>query len=186
MVQRLMWLSAASPGQTGEECSSSDHITLRLEVERNKRLAEVDVTNGTSISDLAVRPGHWARWRGPAAAWWAGVARRAGLTAACPWALGAAPGRPPSPRPTGDAPGFGPRGAGPPLSPPRRRGAFGCPRGPQPPDTKQSANTTSPGCAPAWRRGAVGSGACSAWAGASAPAAPSAPAGCPPGGTPPP
>src|SRR5262245_38747002 len=37
--------------------------------------------------------------------------------------------------------------------------------------SKRSANTTSPGSAPAWRRGAAGSGACSAWAGASAPAA---------------
>src|SRR5438876_813411 len=39
-----MWLNAVSPRQVGEECSSSGHITLRLEVERNKRLAEVDQT----------------------------------------------------------------------------------------------------------------------------------------------
>src|SRR5262249_33315681 len=41
VVQRLMWRSDTSRRQVGEECSSSGHITLRLEIERNKRLAEV-------------------------------------------------------------------------------------------------------------------------------------------------
>src|SRR5579871_2120046 len=48
------------------------------------------------------------------------------------------------------------------------------------------ANTTSLGCEPAWRWAAVGSAACSAWASASAPEAPTARDGRPPGSSPPP
>ena len=49
VVQRLMWLSAASPRQIGEVRRSSGHITSRLEGERNRLLVEVDETDERTV-----------------------------------------------------------------------------------------------------------------------------------------
>src|SRR5262249_44017376 len=141
--------------------------------EHDDQRAPVRHTNVASLSEVVVGRGRWARHRRLAAACRAGVPAvrachrpvlgsltrlRVGLRRL--W-----------------------QGAGPLF----RHGLPGCPsQDPPTPQAARSAKTTSPGCAPTWRRGAAASDACPASASFSALAAPSVLAGRRPGGTPPP